>query len=195
VEAAGQDIETFMSTDQQNLLNSSQSATINSDAVVQGLLNQVLDSGGSQSGLAPLMSAMQQVAGGTRPIGLVLRQSTPLGFGALSAIAGAQSEGDDAFIENQMFGGMGSSFEDLLHHLLMNEPSHGGSSPASTEAIERLERRTDHLTELGDCSISQEPFTESDVAIILPCGHAYREQLILKWLRSHNTCPVCRVSL
>mmetsp|Transcript_15966 Transcript_15966/g.24063 ORF Transcript_15966/g.24063 Transcript_15966/m.24063 type:complete len:208 (+) Transcript_15966:208-831(+) len=88
-----------------------------------------------------------------------------------------------------------TSLDNLLHHLLMNEQSHASGQPASESAISNLERRTENIAELGECCISQDRFSEDDVAVIMPCGHAYKEQLIVRWLQQHNSCPVCRVSI
>lgn len=177
VESVGQGIESFISSDDENL----SSNFIDTDTLVQGLVNRIVTTGEIQ--LSPLISAAQQTTRGNRPIGLVLRQST--------YHSDIQLGRYDGHYDNRL----GSSFEDLLHHLFINEPSHSLTSPASHTVIQQLERRTENLSELGDCSISQEPFSDSDVAVILPCGHAYRESLILQWLNIQNTCPVCRISL
>ena len=29
----------------------------------------------------------------------------------------------------------------------------------------------------------------------MPCGHRFHEKCLLQWLRSHNTCPVCRFAV
>ena len=86
------------------------------------------------------------------------------------------------------------SFEDLLHHIMMNETSHAGVAPASDVIIESLLREqvtadTNQITRLGDCCISMEPFEPGDTAISLPCGHSYKQEAIVQWLRMHNTCP------
>ena len=92
------------------------------------------------------------------------------------------------------------SFEELLHHILMNDSSHAGAPPATAATIENLSREvisaeTD-LQGLGECcSITQEAFEVGDTAVKLPCGHAYKQESIIQWLRMHDTCPVCRVRL
>ena len=96
-------------------------------------------------------------------------------------------------------GGTGRTFDDLLHHIFMNEISHSGEPPATAKIIESLNRsvvtvETD-LVELGNCSISQEAFELGDTAVHLPCNHSYKEDPITHWLKMHNTCPVCRIPL
>jgi hypothetical protein len=93
--------------------------------------------------------------------------------------------------------GGGRSFEDLLHHIMMNDSSHAGVPPASERLIENLNRlevtaETD-LQELGECCISQDAFEIGETAICLPCKHSYKEESIVHWLKMHNTCPVCRI--
>lgn len=122
--------------------------------------------------------------GGRHPIGIVIRQRNIANDDILSALFGR------SMIQQRG----GNSFEDLLHHIMMNESSYAHHG-ASEEAIARLEKRTENLQELGECSISQEPFTENDVAIVLPCHHAFKENEILQWLRVNKTCPVCRISI
>jgi E3 ubiquitin-protein ligase RNF115/126 len=95
--------------------------------------------------------------------------------------------------------GGGRTFEDLLHHIMMNDSSHAGVPPASERLIESLSRlqvteETD-LQELGECCISQEAFEIGELAVCLPCKHSYKEEPIIHWLKMHNTCPVCRIQL
>jgi hypothetical protein len=120
--------------------------------------------------------------------------------GIMSAFMGIRgnSEMGGGFLGG--IGGGGRSFEDLLHHLMMNgDSSHQGVPPASEKIIESLTRLTvtedTNLRELGECCISQEPFEPGEVAVCLPCEHSYKEEPIVQWLKMHNQCPVCRAEL
>jgi hypothetical protein len=193
--------------------NNNVSNPTDGSALIQSIVNRVLGLGvqtrPSQS--TPILSILQQAASNTgRPVGIVVRQpSTPQ---EMEMIMSMMSSGGTALpgtslgrlnrgsLETSGTGlgprfGNGSSLDDLLHYILMNETSHSGSPPASQETIDKLVRRTHNVQELGECYISQEPFTENDVAICLPCGHSYKEESIIPWLRMHNTCPVCRISI
>jgi hypothetical protein len=185
LELLGQGIEEFLG-DQVTSDNSQQIPTAApapeeennvTNLLLPGILNQLLGVGSPNSILS------QSTSANGRPIGFVVRQSAVPGDDLLSALLG-----------RSLLSRGGNSFEDLLHHLMMNESSYANHG-ATEEVISRLERQTDNLHELGECSISQEPFSEGDIAIILPCHHAFKEGEILQWLHVNNTCPVCRVSI
>ena len=36
---------------------------------------------------------------------------------------------------------------------------------------------------------------EGDDTILLPCGHMFHDNCVTKWLKIHNTCPLCRFEL
>jgi hypothetical protein len=194
LELLGQDIESFRNPQNENepLEASNTNSTTTSLAVeddnmtgnllLPGLISQFL--GGSQ-----LLS--QSTSANGRPVGFVFRQSGVPGDDLLTALLGRSLFPRGAGVG----GGNGvNSFDDLLHHLMMNESSYANHG-ATEEVISKLERRTENLHELGECSISQEPFSETDTAIILPCHHAFKENEILQWLHVNSTCPVCRVSV
>lgn len=65
--------------------------------------------------------------------------------------------------------GGGRSFEDLLHHIMMNDSSHAGVPPASEKLIESLIRlevtAETNLQELGECCISQEAFEVGELGM------------------------------
>ena len=117
----------------------------------------------------------------------------PTGMGGMSM--GGMSMG------GMGIGGMGNmrSFEDLLHHIMMNDNSHAGVPPAPDMVIDSLTREVvtpdTNLQRLGECCISMEAFEPGDTAISLPCGHCYKQEPIVQWLRMHNTCPVCRLQV
>lgn len=135
------------------------------------------------------------------PVVTIVRQTPgdmPAGgiFGLLQSVANIRQGGsfhaEDGALDNQQF-------EQFLHHILMNENSHSGAPPASSQMISNLPRLTvtaeTDLSTLGECCISQEPFEVGDVVISLPCGHNYKEDPITHWLKMHCTCPVCRINI
>jgi len=50
-------------------------------------------------------------------------------------------------------------------------------------------------TQSCDCSVCCEPFINSEKVVQLFCGHIFHETCALGWLRTHNTCPYCRLEL
>ncbi|XP_039451261.1 uncharacterized protein LOC120430246 isoform X3 [Culex pipiens pallens] len=47
----------------------------------------------------------------------------------------------------------------------------------------------------GDCAICMDDVTLSASRKFLPCGHAFHGHCIGRWLRSNNSCPVCRAEV
>lgn len=117
-------------------------------------------------------------------------------YSLLSVLSGA----GDMQLGMQMSGNGGvpqDALGDILHHILMNENSTPGAPPASEEtinSIKKVEVTNENIDELGGaCYISQEPFEIGSTVLQLDCGHAFNHEDITKWLKMHNTCPVCRV--
>ena len=137
---------------------------------------------------------------GAVPPGVSSLVSALLGMPSRGGNGGGGGGDDGAGTDNLFRGPLGMrNFDDLLHHIMMNENSRAGAPPAPDVVIESLERvvvnADTNLQQLGECSISQEAFVPGDTAISLPCGHSFKQEPILHWLRMHNTCPVCRVAL
>ena len=49
--------------------------------------------------------------------------------------------------------------------------------------------------EFPKCTICLMELSEGTDAILLPCEHIFHEKCITKWLKVHNTCPLCRYEL
>lgn len=45
------------------------------------------------------------------------------------------------------------------------------------------------------CSISLEAFEEGTHVRVLPCGHAFEDDSIRRWMIDHTTCPLCKQSI
>ena len=186
--------------------------------LIQRIVNRILGLGVQTrpSVQSTLLNVLQQAAVESgRPVGIVVRQTTTarelalltsllgIGPGVTPDPTNAPPLPDFAsLIGTAMAGGLGMEgrgFEDLLHHLMMNESSHAGAPPASDESIDALQRQVvtyqHDQPRLGVCCISQEPFEEGDVAVTLPCNHSYKEVPIVQWLKRHNSCPVCRYAV
>jgi hypothetical protein len=42
------------------------------------------------------------------------------------------------------------------------------------------------------CSICLEDFAQGDTRKILPCLHGFHADCVDRWLRSNNSCPICK---
>ena len=49
--------------------------------------------------------------------------------------------------------------------------------------------------EKKNCIICLEDFKNGDKAIILPCIHLFHNECIKNWLKTQNTCPICKYKL
>lgn len=219
VEEVDQGVEAFLELDNhappQSMTESGPVQGINSassiqNAVIQQVIEQVLgiNTSTTQQSFRSSLDSIQPMTIGNsnglmQPMGFVVRQSSqqealPRGLlGLLQSVASIR-QGASAGMDNS--GALDNTqFEQFLHHILMNESSHSGAPPASTDTIDTLPRRTvaedTDVSALGECCISQEPFEVGDVVISLPCGHNYKEEPISHWLKMHCTCPVCRVTI
>ena len=215
IETLGQRLEEFISPSnssteaspaegrQQSVSLDQMTASDGNVNIIERLLGGILGVGiqaAPTNGDTNLFAVLQQTAlQSGHPVGLMVRHG-PFRqdqAGIVATILGGSTGTTLGSLGQPL---LGRSMEDILHHIMMNETSHAGSPPASETAIQALRRQTVcHSTDdprFGVCCISQEPFEDGDVVILMPCcNHAYKEVAILQWLRQHNTCPVCRQQL
>jgi len=87
------------------------------------------------------------------------------------------------------------SFMDYLFHA--HQPH---SIPTSNEYISSLPLLTISQSLLHSspkCPICLDDFHEEEQALSLPCNHIFHpsDECVKTWLKTHNTCPVCRYEL
>ncbi|KAJ4962396.1 hypothetical protein NE237_022335 [Protea cynaroides] len=72
--------------------------------------------------------------------------------------------------------------------------------PASQDSIEKLlnTRKFKEEEEIGGeaCTVCLEDFSVGlDEVKVMPCGHAFHGNCIIKWLQQSHFCPLCRFSM
>ena len=77
--------------------------------------------------------------------------------------------------------------------------------PATPEALSKLKRfkmNEEHTKkkdngeiEYPSCTICLMEVAKDEDTILVPCGHMYHEECIIKWFKLNNKCPVCRFEL
>ena len=84
---------------------------------------------------------------------------------------------------------------------------HQGNPPAAQTAIDKLKHfkmekkyckkndKNPNKLEYPECSICLTEVNEGENTILLPCGHMFHDACVTKWLKIHNTCPLCRFEL
>lgn len=92
-----------------------------------------------------------------------------------------------------------SDMENLLNHLFETARCQG-PPPASADYVSKMPvvKLADkaQIDELGtSCSVCYDEFELEQEVIPLPCKHAFHSGCILQWLKTSNTCPVCRYEL
>lgn len=89
--------------------------------------------------------------------------------------------------------GTASSFEEFLGRLISVQPSR--VHPASSEYLQRMEsaKVTAAMELKGEvCTVCLSPLKVGEYANRLPCKHIFHGECLMPWLRTNNTCPVCR---
>jgi hypothetical protein len=84
---------------------------------------------------------------------------------------------------------------------------HQGNPPAAQTAIDKLKHfkmekkyckkddKDPNKLEYPECSICLTVVNDGEDTILLPCGHMFHDACVTKWLKIHNTCPLCRFEL
>jgi hypothetical protein len=91
-------------------------------------------------------------------------------------------------------------FNNLVNIIMSFESSMHGNPPASQRAMDNLpkiEINNDNIDNFKDitCNICLEGFQLGNILRVLECKHEFHENCIITWLKSRNTCPICRHEL
>ena len=91
-------------------------------------------------------------------------------------------------------------FNNLVNIIMSFESSLHGNPPASQKAMDslpKIEINEENINNYKDitCNICLEGFQIGNIIRVLECKHEFHERCIITWLKSRNTCPVCRHEL
>ena len=99
------------------------------------------------------------------------------------------------------FGNLGH----LVRLLELSQRERGNSHPpASQNALNKLKRfplaerfckKKNGKIDLPNCCICQNEIELGNETVLLPCGHMYHWECCLNWLKTNNTCPICRFEI
>ena len=89
-------------------------------------------------------------------------------------------------------------FGDIFSEFLQRMGSR--ENPTDEEILNELpETKIEDVNKLDpekkNCIICLEDFKNGDNAIILPCIHIFHTECIKNWLKTQNTCPICKFKL
>ena len=92
------------------------------------------------------------------------------------------------------FGNMNSLFQQILQNLGRHE------HPTDQQILNELpETKIEDVTKLDaekkNCIICLEDFKNGDKATVLPCIHLFHTECIKNWLKTQNSCPICKFKL
>ena len=89
-------------------------------------------------------------------------------------------------------------FDDIFEQFLQSMGNR--EHPTDEEILNELpETQIEDVTKLDpekkNCIICLEDFKNGDKAIILPCIHIFHTECIKNWLKTQDTCPICKFKL
>ena len=91
-----------------------------------------------------------------------------------------------------------------LIELVQRERGRNAHPPATKKALKKLKRfplierfckKKNGKIELPNCCICQCEIEIGKETVLLPCGHMYHWNCCLQWLKTNNTCPICRFEI
>ena len=96
------------------------------------------------------------------------------------------------------FGGMGNQND--LNELIERMLHYRRDNPTDAAIVSELpETKIDDINKLEEdkknCVICMEDFKNGDKSTNLPCLHMFHTNCIQSWLKTQNTCPICKFKL
>ena len=91
-----------------------------------------------------------------------------------------------------------------LIELSQRQRGRSAHPPATVDALKKLKRfnleerfckKINGKMELPNCCICQSEIEIGNQTVLLPCGHMYHWDCCLHWLKTNNTCPICRFEI
>ena len=100
-----------------------------------------------------------------------------------------------SFMGNNM-GGQQNDLNEMIEHML----HYSRENPTDAAIVSELpEQRIDDIKKLDkdkqNCVICMEDFKNGDKSTNLPCLHMFHTNCIQSWLKTQNTCPICKFKL
>ena len=93
------------------------------------------------------------------------------------------------------------NIDNIISHIMLNDPNKYGNPPAAKNAIEKLKKykiNEEKLKEFGfenSCGICKDEFNIGEECLLMPCDHYFHDTCLLPWLKERNSCPFCRFEL
>lgn len=89
-----------------------------------------------------------------------------------------------------------TGFDSLFNDLFSSKDGRPPASKASIDAMQSVEIKGGENENDGDqCVICLEEWEIGEKAKKMPCKHRFHEGCIVKWLKIHGSCPVCRYEM
>ena len=97
-------------------------------------------------------------------------------------------------------GNMGGMGQNNLNELIERMLHYRRDNPTDAAIVSELpETKIDDINKLDNdkksCVICMEDFKNGDVSTNLPCLHMFHTNCIQSWLKTQNTCPICKFQL
>ena len=91
-------------------------------------------------------------------------------------------------------------FNNLVNILMSFDLGTNRHPPASEKAIQNLKKIEVKEENINDyknitCNICLDNFELGNKLLVLECNHEFHDNCIITWLKTNNTCPVCRHEL
>lgn len=117
------------------------------------------------------------------------------GHGSQNWISASSERGTSYTFDDQMDNSMSASMEEAPAHRKPTQVAFLKGLPSiHIKEEEQVEARAAYGTAdpRCSCSICRDVFSVGDTLKQMPCNHEFHETCIITWLRSNNTCPICR---
>ena len=106
-----------------------------------------------------------------------------------AGVAAVQEAGNEAL---EALVGLGTDAHgDAMEAGMTNRPA----SAAAVRKLQEVVTRTHDAAAGSECGVCMEALALEGRARQLPCEHRFHEECIVRWLRTHHTCPLCRHAL